>query len=99
MMHMQVTWSKPLLLGKEELRPFLTRDQAAFKIQQLHRSWKARETVRDAMRAEWSRVYSPQVRHVFGLFWEGGIYFILFIFITPYYFYCYYFLYAFQGTK
>lgn len=58
---LQVMWRKPRLLGREELRPFLTRDEAAFKIQQLHRNWKAREIARDAMRAEWSRVYSPQV--------------------------------------
>lgn len=57
----QVTWSKSLLLGNEELRPFLTIDQAAFKIQQLHRNWRARETARDAMRVAWNRVYSPQV--------------------------------------
>lgn len=57
----KVTWTKPLLLGKEELRPFLTIDEAAFKIQQLHRNWRARETARDAMRVAWNRVYSPQV--------------------------------------
>lgn len=57
----KVTWKKPLLLGKEELRPFLTIDQAAFKIQQLHRNWRAREVARDAMRMAWNRVYSPQV--------------------------------------
>lgn len=58
----KVTWSKPRLLGKEELRPFLTANEAAFKMQQLHRNWKAREIARDAMRVAWNRVYSPQVQ-------------------------------------
>ncbi|CAM9665584.1 unnamed protein product, partial [Hapterophycus canaliculatus] len=66
----QVTWNKPLLLGKEELRPFLTIDQAAFKIQQLHRNWRAREIARDAMRVSWNRVYSPQERRFF-FFYKG----------------------------
>ncbi|CAM9649071.1 unnamed protein product [Scytosiphon promiscuus] len=65
-----VTWTKPLLLGREELRPFLTTDQAAFKIQQLHRNWRARETARDAMRVAWNRVYSPQERRFF-FFYKG----------------------------
>eukprot|EP00903_Cladosiphon_okamuranus_P014599 g13538.t1 len=66
----EVTWTKPLLLGKEELRPFLTIDEAAFKIQQLHRNWRARETARDAMRVAWNRVYSPQERRFF-FFYKG----------------------------
>ncbi|CAM9237297.1 unnamed protein product, partial [Sphacelaria rigidula] len=60
----QVTWRKPRLLGREELRPFLTSEQAAHKIQQLYRNWKAREIARDAMRRDWSRVYSPQVLYL-----------------------------------
>ncbi|CAM9347272.1 unnamed protein product [Ectocarpus fasciculatus] len=67
----KVTWSKPRLLGKEELRPFLTANEAAFKMQQLHRNWKAREIARDAMRVAWNRVYSPQERRFF-FFYKGS---------------------------
>ncbi|CAM9361288.1 unnamed protein product, partial [Discosporangium mesarthrocarpum] len=66
----QVSWRKPLLLGNEELRPFLTREEAAFKIQQLHGNWKSRETAREHMRQEWSRVFSPQEKRYY-FFYHG----------------------------
>ncbi|CAM9593047.1 unnamed protein product, partial [Choristocarpus tenellus] len=66
----KVSWNKPLLLGNEELRPFLSEDQAAFKIQQLLRNLRAREFVRNLMRKQWSRVYSPQEKR-FYYFYHG----------------------------
>ncbi|KAG5177347.1 hypothetical protein JKP88DRAFT_273977 [Tribonema minus] len=55
----RVSWHKPRVLGSEELRPFLTRDEAAFKMQQLHRNWRARERARNLLRRYWDRIYSP----------------------------------------
>ncbi|CAM9693777.1 unnamed protein product [Ascophyllum nodosum] len=66
----EVNWNKPRLLGREEFRPFLTPDKAAFKIQQLHRNWRAREIARDGMRAAWCRVFSPQEQRFF-FFYKG----------------------------
>ncbi|CAM9280015.1 unnamed protein product [Chrysoparadoxa australica] len=66
------TWHKPYVLGNEELRPFLTEEEAAFKMQQLHRNWRAREVVRDLLRAQWDRIFLPAPVKRFYYYYNGS---------------------------
>jgi hypothetical protein len=66
----QVSWTKPRLLGREELRPFLTPNEAAFKMQQLYRNFRAREVAREHLRSQWERIYDPNAGNFY--YFYGG---------------------------
>lgn len=52
-----VSWRKPYCLRREELFPFLTPDEAAARMQGLHRMWKARQRVIHEILTQFSKIF------------------------------------------
>jgi hypothetical protein len=52
-----VSWRKPYILRKEELFPYMTPYYAACKCQNLYYLWRSREKTRNAMLAQYKKIF------------------------------------------
>ena len=53
-------WQKPLTLGNEELKPFLTAEEASLKIMGIYKCWVARQIVHKLINEQYIKFYCLQ---------------------------------------